>query len=477
MLIFAIEIELMSKRKGHKKEVVRIDVDWLLGESPVQSARTFSRFGTVFFSLLCVSAVVWSWPYVSKQWLQREWQQQLVESNGKQSEDILPILLALNELNPGDNLTLIRQLADSDPNKRKYSFQILEKRIQQWGQKTRPTPDQWLAMVEAFQADDAQLPESIMLRGLLAQQLRPLVPSDLPDVTKVLASFDAMVDLITPRNLSTIAATSLASPAKDLAIEDAQVSAAPVVTTASSSTSKMRISDSGMSELSSNDPPSLSRQPTSFKLSDTSANQSTYIEPNRQTLSDQATPMPSSPLPNMNVSIPQIVAKAATPAATVELVEAPSAENYSYRSQESNAIRGIEKLTLEQLLPLLTSAQNRIVQQAFNELVRRGMTPAQLDIAVSLARGDVDQRLQSMETIAKDPNFPSPITWLVWMAENSDRSDRNVRWRAVVLLGSMTDSDARRKLRILQNKEPDSSIADLISQVLLASGTASISVR
>ncbi len=469
MLIFAIEIELMSKRKGHKKEVVRIDVDWLLGESPTQSVRTFPRFGSVFFSLVCVLVVVWSWPYASKQWLQWEWKQQLVEASGKQTEEILPILLALNELNPGDNLTLIRQLADSDPNKRKFSFQILETRIQQWGQKNRPTPAQWLAMVEAFQADDTQLPESIMLRGLLAQQLRPLVPSDLPDAPKVLASLDAMVNLITPRNLSAIAAAN--APAQ---IESPPIASSPIVHSTAPNKANIRISDSGLSELASNDPPSLSQLPTSFKLSDTSANQSAKIETNRQSLSDQAMPLPSSPLPNMNLSIPQTVAKAAAPTATVELVEAPLSENYSYRSQESNAISGIEKLTLEQLLPLLTSIQGRIVQQAFNELVRRGMTPAQLDVAVAMAQGDVEQRLKSMETIAKDSNFPSPITWLVWMAENADR---NVRRRAVVLLGSMTDSDARRKLRILQSKEPDSAIADQISQVLLASGTASISVR
>lgn len=467
--MFPIEIELMSKRKGRKKEVVRIDVDWLLGESPAQSVRTFPRFGSVFFSLMCVLVVVWSWPYASKQWLRWEWQQQLVEATGKQTEEILPILLALNELNPGDNLTLIRQLADSDPNKRKFSFQILEKRIQQWGQKTRPTPAQWLAMVEAFQANDTQLPESIMLRGLLAQQLRPLVPSDLPDASKILASLDAMVDLITPRNLSAIVAAN--SPAE---IESTPTTSSPVVHSTAPNTANVRINHSDSSEFASIDPPSLSPFPTSFKQSDSSANQSAKIEANQQTLSDQSTPGPSSQLPNMNLSIPQTVAKAAAPTATVELVEAPLPENLPYRSQESNAISGIEKRTLEQLLPLLTSVQNRIVQQAFNELVRRGMTPAQLDVAVSLAQGNVEQRLQSMETIAKDSNFPSPITWLVWMAENADR---NVRRRAVVLLGSMTDSDARRKLRMLQSKEPDSAIADQISQVLLASGTASISVR
>jgi hypothetical protein len=469
----------MSKRKGHKKEVVRIDVDWLLGESPTQSVRTFPRFGSVFFALLCVLAVVWSWPYASKQWLQWEWQKQLVESTGKPTEDILPILLALNDLNPGDNLTLIRQLADSDPNKRKFSFQILEKRIQQWGQSTGPTHAQWLAMVEAFQADEVQLPESIMLRGLLAQRMRPLVPSDLPDAPKVLASFDAMVDLITPRDLTTRAVAIASAPIETAIVGASQSSVAPVLTSAPSVTAKTKISDSSSSELASNepastDPPSLSQYPTSFKQSDSVSNQSAKIEPNRQTLRDQSTSATIPPLPNMNLSIPQTVAKAATPMATVELVEAPSTDNPPYRSQESNAISGIEKLSLEQLLPLLTSRQSRLVQQAFNELVRRGMTPSQLDVAVSLAHGDAEERLRAMESIAKDSNFPYPITWLVWMAENADR---NVRRRAVVLLGSMTDSDARRKLRILQYRESDSAIADLISQVLLASGTASISVR
>lgn len=41
----------------------------------------------------------------------------------------------------------------------------------------------------------------------------------------------------------------------------------------------------------------------------------------------------------------------------------------------------------------------------------------------------------------------------------------------------MTDPEAMRKLRILQSREPDSTIADQISQVLLASGTASLSFR
>ena len=137
-------------------------------------------------------------------------------------------------------------------------------------------------------------------------------------------------------------------------------------------------------------------------------------------------------------------------------------------------ISGIDKRTLENLMPLLTSSQPRIVKQAFNELVRRGMTPSHLELAIELAQGNVEQRLKAMETIARDPGFHDRITWLVWIAESADR---NVRRRAVSLLGSMTDPEAMRKLRILQSREPDSTIADQISQVLLASGTASLSFR
>ena len=102
------------------------------------------------------------------------------------------------------------------------------------------------------------------------------------------------------------------------------------------------------------------------------------------------------------------------------------------------------------------------------------MRPPQLEIAVVLAQGDVEQRLKAMDTIARDPKFEDSIKWLVWMADNADLS---VRRRAVVLLGSMTNPEAMLKLRLLLRREPDSAIAALINQVLLASGTASNSVR
>lgn len=201
-----------------------------------------------------------------------------------------------------------------------------------------------------------------------------------------------------------------------------------------------------------------------------------------RTLIDQAETTTVSQLPNLNISIPRTISKSMvvqTPAVSSESVAAmePSTAIVNRDLHESTVIRTIqrdfEKKTLEELLPFLSSSQSSFVQQASNELLRRGMTQPQLETAISLAQGDIEQRLLAMEAIVRDPRL-NAIPWLVWMAESADRS---VRRRAIVLLGSMTDPDAKRKLRILQAREPDSAIADQISQVLLASGTASISVR
>ena len=203
------------------------------------------------------------------------------------------------------------------------------------------------------------------------------------------------------------------------------------------------------------------------------------IPTSMRTPKDQAATTVVPQLPNLSLTIPRTVTKSnvvLAPSVSPEPVEElmTSGANVTLETPESSVIRGIEKLPLEKLLPLLTSSQSRIVQQTFNELVRRGMRPPQLEIAVALAQGDIEQRLKAMDAIARDPKFEDSIKWLVWMA---DSADLDVRRRAVVLLGSMTNPEAMRKLRLLLSREPDSVIADQINQVLLASGTASKSVR
>lgn len=137
------------------------------------------------------------------------------------------------------------------------------------------------------------------------------------------------------------------------------------------------------------------------------------------------------------------------------------------------AIQGIEKRPLEDILRLLASAQPKIAVSASNELLRRGMTNQQLEIAVALAQGDVQARSEAMDQLVRDANFDT-VPWLVWMAE---QADPKVRRKAIAMLGSMSSTEAMRKLRLLKIRESDSSIADQINQVLLATGTPSSNFR
>lgn len=379
----------MLGRRNRIKEVVRIDVDWLLGETTTKSHRDFSWFKRVIVYLTFVSAVVWSWPYASKAWLKWEWQQQLAHLSGKQSDDVLPILLALKELNPSLN-------------------------------------------------DGSPTPPSIET---------PLMAA-LPSISKSLSDF---------------------------VVEAPEVARVNPTRTAT----RMSIHGSGSGDVDSLDPPTMRQLQNAAPIVEIKPVDMTPIPTSMRTLRDQSTTTGVPQLPNLGLTIPRTVNKAiVVPAPSVlpEPVEdlTSNADNITIHTSEPNVPRGYEKLPLEKLLPLLTSSKSTTVQHAFNELVRRGMTPSQLEIAVGLAQGDVEQRLKAMETIARDPNFEDSIKWLDWMATSADR---NVRRRAVALLGSMAHPDVMRKLRILLSREPDSAIADQITQVLLASGTASNSVR
>jgi len=136
-------------------------------------------------------------------------------------------------------------------------------------------------------------------------------------------------------------------------------------------------------------------------------------------------------------------------------------------NQPSTTIRGIEKLPIEKLFPLLSSTLPKIVQEASKELVQRGMSTPQLELAIDLAQGNIEQRTMAMDRLVGDQDV-DPIPWLVWMAE---QSDIQVRRKAVSLLSLMPNPNAIQTLHMLKLREPDSAIVEQISQVLLASGS------
>lgn len=271
----------MAGRKNGNKELVQIDADWLLGESMDRPLPRRSSFLRIVLLLGFVVAAVWSWPYVSRQWLPLDWKQQLSRPENNSSEDILPSLLALNDLDPKHSESAIEQLAV---------------------------------------AGITLLPQS--------SKLHPNTPNDI------------------------------------------------------------------------------------FR------SQKPAVE-----------------------SIPG--------------------------NQALTTIRGIEKLPIEKLFPLLSSTLPKIVQEASKELVQRGMSAPQLELAIDLAQGNIEQRTMAMDRLVRDQDI-DPIPWLVWMAE---QSDIQVRRKAVSLLGLMSNPNAIHTLRMLELREPDSAIVEQISQVLLAFGS------
>jgi len=469
----------MSGRSNRRKEVVQINADWLLGQSPKAPVRIFSWFPRICFLLVCILATVWSWPYASKQWLKWEWQQQLALASNRQNEDVLPILLALSELSPTSEAELVQQMATAESNERLIAFRLLEQRLEQWRKNSSNHGPQMISLVKILKTESIQASEAILLRAKLAMQLRPLIEKSGTDAPNTLASIDAMILEGEPTPILSTAESIVRPVLPPKSVASSITTASQNLSTQPTGVSRLLISDTTLASAVQRDLPTMVKLQSHPDRIDGIANESRPVLTSMRTLTDQASTVSTPHLPNLNISIPRTIPteakiRTSSVALTPSVLNPQSSEDISTQPPTHIPTKGYDKLTIEKLLPLLTSAQPKIVEQAFHELARRGLTPSQLEIAMSLAQGDVEQRLASMEMISKDPSFNDSITWLFWMAESSDR---NVRRRAIVLLGSMTSPVAMRKLRILESRESDETIRDQIKQVLLASGTASISVR
>jgi hypothetical protein len=126
-------------------------------------------------------------------------------------------------------------------------------------------------------------------------------------------------------------------------------------------------------------------------------------------------------------------------------------------------LAGIERLPIKELVRLLASVQPKISQTAAVTLKRHGMSDAKLELAMALATGTEQQRLELIGQIASRSDL-DPRVWLIWMAQDGQPA---VRARAVSELNSMLDLDVMRELRQQLNRERDPQVAQLIRQVLM----------
>ena len=467
----------MFGRWKQNSERVQIDADWLLGETsgPATSRKGDAKpRGGVLSTLVLLSLVATAvslWPVASKSWLRWEWSKQLVQSTNKSSEDVLPILLALNDLSPDHSIALVSQLASEDVDKRLVAYHLLQKRIERWENGPRPNPSELTAFTNSLDTMPLGNLDSIMLRAQIAARVLRFTGRDTNNSSKLRTTLDQMI-------------AAAASKADETLVDRPALSLSKQTSIAETGLVRARISD--MSRLTESEVPKITvpevasspvapriaaKEIGAFESSNASVPLNTVP---LNTMKIPVQPQPTVPVIAETRSTPVNWRAPSVPPPLLETSQkfdtAPlTAENV----EPPIAIQGIEKRPLEDILRLLASAQPKIAVSASNELLRRGMTNQQLEIAVALAQGDVQARSEAMDQLVRDANFDT-VPWLVWMAE---QADPKVRRKAIAMLGSMSSTEAMRKLRLLKIRESDSSIADQINQVLLATGTPSSNFR
>jgi hypothetical protein len=169
-------------------------------------------------------------------------------------------------------------------------------------------------------------------------------------------------------------------------------------------------------------------------------------------------------VPSNSVSLLESRASSLANDSSADSIRLPATPSRSAKPEEE--VIGIGRQKTEYLLSLLGSVTPRLASAAFQEL-RTRLSPKELEIAVELAQGTTEQRMLAMERLTKESDI-DPIEWLAWMG---NEADREVRFKAVSLLGSINNDDARLKLRLMHNRERDAEISRHIQSALLAGGS------
>jgi hypothetical protein len=486
----------MAVRIGkRKREVVQIDADWLLGESAEPTRRVGSRYLLMVLSLGLFGGLVWSWPILSKRWLEWDWSHQLATSADRPAEDVLPILIALNELNPNQIGPLVQELASENSERRSVAFQLLKQRIERWSQQ-HPETTELEALIAGLQSMPTAVPESILMRGQLAASMTLLIDDRRPNAFQMRTAIESMASQA--RSISTTPALVAVDTPRQALPQTLPIHALPstgasqltgvkpVVDERLAGRATGRISDS-VSNAEFTSTPMMDSSPAPYQGQTQTASR-VAPEPARDIAQDRSEPpraYASSPpvkLPPNKVSV-HLTANSDSPPSTstpVQMVNpakriaidesAPrlsSSPKPRIDSPAEESLAGIERLPLENLLNILASTQLRLVDEASKELVRRGLHNEQIELWLEIAQGDSSQRLVNMERLKGTPESYA-IPMLTWLAE---QSDAKVRRKAISLLGAMPHPESVRSLRMLKLREPDGPIADQINQVLLAVGT------
>jgi hypothetical protein len=492
----AIAFGLLNFSLMQQKKTPLIDADWLLGPMPPSRSSLLLRLRQRVVTLLSVCSVclllVFVIPSASRWWIRDQLLQQFYSATTSSEQELA--ILSLAEMLPDSSHQFVEALVCVNPKASQVAYEALEAYTHiLLNEKNDDRRSSGLAHVLdvlgqsiAKHSKDRKQPGIAFAKQLEADLLqRPFKGS---------------------RVLTTTCQQILRSESESGALHAGAVETQLATTTNAGSPVaidrpvRASLSDSAVvhpSLLPSKIPTAVSMPPTeavrNVPVPDTAQDRLTVSNnsPNQQETSTQTrpdsatiTPVFKSPRSQLSGSVRIEMASllstpameendlfseetpgAATPEATFsESQMLPDQEPAASTESAAEEVVGIDRQKTEDLLALLGSVRANVASAAIYELERRGMTATQLEIAVDLARGTSEARLGALERLIHQEEF-DPTPWLGWIA--TDR-DRDVRYRAVSMLGSLNSNSSRTKLRLLLARERDEEITRHIQQILLS---------
>ncbi len=460
-----------------------LDTEWLLGSPDTHGPwwrRFLSQLGIV---LLLVAAGVGLWPTLSKSWVQNQLTKQY--HDGKSADSRNEAMIALAELLPESLPAVIAGLSNPSRDESHLAFEALDYYV---GQLTTLSIEQrrgaFAELIHALEEitpnldrDTTQLATALVARVAAVQQSDQHPGSKLTLAackrileirhsaslakTTTFSKLSDSVDFQPPAPVTTLLSDVLPNQ-----LSEPQPSTMEGIVTVDNTATPVRMS------LKSNE--DVAMKPLPFE-STASSDAIENTVPLRQKLlrANRFVPVTGAlGVPIQSSSVPKMETTATVSAnESVEShLKLPTSTTRVADSTEE--IIGMGRQKTEYLLTLLGSVTPRLATAAFNEL-RTRLSPKDLELAVELAQGTPDQRILAMERLIREPET-NPIPWLSWMGSEADR---DVRFKAVSLLGSINNEDARLNLRLMHNRERDVEISRHIQSALLASGSVKPHIR
>ena len=458
-------------------QVERLSLTFKVENPP--ASRSILPGGWWLWCLLGIGVGLGGW-LLSREYLAKRLGQQLSEA--KSRPEAMIALEGLLLLDSTASHAIVAGLQNEDFTVARTAFRAIESQIERW---QKFSPAEAKTRMESLAQSLMQLPdttpaENLILASSLASRMFTLClereDQDLSSTMQLCEQVISRVgkgrpDLVTEERVTEERVTEerVASlPTTDFSLSD---SGSGLTTEYSSSDDNSGEYTAGLADPVSMPPPPLppdanstDRVPELLDDSDSGSLPLNSSEPLSST-GRASLRLIASPIRSSQTRLPEVDSTMRSPT-VLPPVEANPQSVPLQPSDEPSAktLAGIDHLPIQDLVRLLASVQPKIAQAAALALRRHGMSDSKLELAMELATGSEQQRL---EIIGQFPNRTDldPRVWLLWMAQDGQTE---VRRRSVAQLSVMLDQDVMRELRLLLNRERDPETAQLIRKVLVS---------